>query len=164
MRLPFLEARSLALGLAIVTGLCLSGPAIAVMPDEMLRDPALEARAHLLSQTLRCVVCQNQSIDSSAAPLARDMRILLRQRILSGDSDQEAVNYIVQRYGNFVLLKPPFQLDTILLWVTPFAALLVAGGAFLYPLRRRNSQHIDDALAPSELEKIQALLDQSPSL
>ena len=100
------------------------------MPDEVLRDPALESRARVLSQELRCVVCQNQSIDDSNAPLAHDLRVLLRDRLVSGDSDQQALDFIVARYGNFVLLKPPMQLNTLLLWIGPLLILLVAGIGF----------------------------------
>jgi cytochrome c-type biogenesis protein CcmH len=100
--------------------LVVAGSAFAVLPDEKLSDPKLEARAAALSQRLRCVVCQNQNIDDSAAPLARDMRLLVRERIVAGDTDAEVTGYLVARYGNFVLLKPPFQPDTWALWLGPF--------------------------------------------
>jgi cytochrome c-type biogenesis protein CcmH len=102
------------------------GLAIAVEPDEILSDPALEARARALSQELRCVVCQNQSIDDSNAPLARDMRLLVRERIKLGDSDEQVRAFLVARYGNFVLLKPPLQSDTFILWFSPLAFLAAA--------------------------------------
>jgi len=105
-------------------------PCRAVLPDEVLHDAALEVRARALSQELRCVVCQNQSIDDSNAPLARDLRVLLRERLQSGDSDRRAVDFIVARYGNFVLLKPPFQWNTLLLWIGPLVLLLIAGLGF----------------------------------
>lgn len=105
-------------------------PAQAVEPDEVLKDPALETRARDLSKILRCVVCQNQSIDDSNAPLARDLRILLRERLQAGDNDDEAIDYIVARYGNFVLLKPPLQLNTLLLWFGP--ALILFAAIFVY--------------------------------
>ncbi len=130
-------------------------PSWAVEPNEMLTDPALEARAQEISQHLRCVVCQNQTIDDSNADLAHDMRLLVRERLAAGDSDQEVMDYVVERYGNFVLLRPPFQPDTWALWITPFAVLLLAVGGLLVrrpvapavkPLsgeeRRRLEQHV----------------------
>src|SRR6185436_7274143 len=104
-------------------------PALAVQPDEMLKDPALEARARELSSELRCMVCQNQSIDDSDATLARDLRILLRERIAAGDSDAAVVDFLVARYGEFILLKPRFNPHTLILWLAPVAALV--GGAFV---------------------------------
>jgi cytochrome c-type biogenesis protein CcmH len=100
----------------------------AVTPDEILKDPALEARARDISQLLRCVVCQNQSIDDSSAPLAKDLRVLVRERLAAGDTNQQTMAYIVARYGNFVLLKPPMQFNTLLLWFGP--ALILALAAF----------------------------------
>ena len=97
----------------------------AVLPEEMLKDPALELRAREISQGLRCLVCQNQAIDDSNAPLAKDLRVIVRERLLAGDSDTQVVNYVVQRYGNYVLLKPPFQADTLLLWFLPFILMLL---------------------------------------
>ncbi len=121
------------LALIAATALALAGPALAVTPDEQLKDPKLEARARALSQELRCLVCQNQSIDDSAAPLAHDLRVILRERLAAGDSDQQAVGYLVARYGDFVLLRPPFQPDTWALWFGPAAILLLGGaGAALY--------------------------------
>ncbi|HRX04273.1 MAG TPA: cytochrome c-type biogenesis protein CcmH, partial [Anaerolineae bacterium] len=95
------------------------------MPDEVLADPALEARARTLSQDLRCLVCQNQSIDDSNAPLARDLRIIVRERLSAGDTDKQVIDYLVTRYGNYVLLKPPLQADTLLLWIGPAIAFLI---------------------------------------
>ena len=103
---------------------------MAVKPDEVLADPALEARARALSEGLRCMVCQNQSIDESDADLARDLRILVRQRLVAGDTDQQVMDYVVSRYGEFVLLKPRFSLRNALLWGTPVLLLLV-GGVFI---------------------------------
>jgi cytochrome c-type biogenesis protein CcmH len=105
-----------------------AGHAGAVLPDEQLKDPRLEARARAIGSELRCVVCQNQTIDDSDADLARDLRILLRQRLVAGDSDRQAIDFIVQRYGAFVLMKPPLNAETWLLWLGP-ALLLAAGGA-----------------------------------
>src|SRR5436305_11664506 len=109
-----------------VLALALTAPSHvrAVQPDEVLADSALEARARALSQELRCMVCQNQSIDDSDAPLARDLRILVRERLTSGDSDKQVIDFLVARYGQFVLLKPQFSWDTLLLWVSPFVLLL----------------------------------------
>lgn len=104
-------------------------PTLAVQPDEILKDPALEARARALSAGLRCLVCQNQSIDDSDAPLARDLRLLVRERLLKGDSDDAVHAFLVERYGDFVLLKPPMSAKTLLLWLTPVVVLVVALGA-----------------------------------
>ncbi len=116
-----------------------TAPAFAVNPDEVLSDPALEQRARVISQDLRCLVCQNQSIDDSNAPLAKDLRVIVRERLVAGDSDTQVVEYVVARYGNYVLLKPPFQRDTALLWIAPylmFAAAFTVSG--IYFLRRRS--------------------------
>lgn len=125
--------------LLIAAALCaLAGPAAAVNPDEQLADPALEARAVELSRELRCVVCQNQSIDDSDATLARDLRIILRERLAAGDTDEQAIAYISARYGSFVQLRPPVRGDTLALWFGPLAVLLAGGaGVFLY-LRGRS--------------------------
>jgi cytochrome c-type biogenesis protein CcmH len=125
------------LALIAATALALAGPALAVTPDEQLQDPRLEARARALSQELRCLVCQNQSIDDSAAPLAHDLRVILRERLAAGDSDKQAVDYLVARYGDFVLLRPPFQPDTWALWLGPIAILLLGGGGAALYLRGR---------------------------
>jgi len=117
--------------------LLLAVPAAAVMPDEMLPDAAQEARARAISKDLRCVVCQNQSIDDSDAPLARDLRLLVREQIAKGRSDAEVRDYVVARYGNFVLLKPPVEGDTLLLWAGPFAVLIMGGlGIALWQRRK----------------------------
>ena len=133
-----------ALGLALLVSL----PVGAVNPDEVLSDPALEGRARIISQDLRCLVCQNQSIDDSNAPLARDLRIIVRERLTAGDSNEQVIDYVVARYGNYVLLTPPFQKDTALLWLAPYlifaAALAVSGFYFL----RRSSVAEDSAETP----------------
>ena len=109
----------------------------AVLPEEVLPDPALETRARLISQDLRCLVCQNQSIDDSNAPLAKDLRVIVRERLTAGDTNEQVFGYVVSRYGNYVLLKPPLQADTFLLWASPFIMLVTAlSVAFIY-LRRR---------------------------
>ncbi|MBG1232442.1 cytochrome c-type biogenesis protein [Aestuariivirga litoralis] len=112
-------------------------PAHAVMPDEMLKDPALEARARVIGQELRCLVCQNQSIDDSDATLARDLRVLVRERISAGDSDAKVLDFVVQRYGNYVLLKPPVQGNTLLLWFLPFGLMALGLGLALIYLRQQ---------------------------
>jgi cytochrome c-type biogenesis protein CcmH len=139
------SVRTWLLSLALM--LSVAGPAFAVQPDEMLRDPALEARARALSEGLRCLVCQNQSIDDSDAPLAKDLRILVRERLKAGDSDQQIIDFIVSRYGEFVLLKPRLSPHTWILWfATPFV-LLAALAAIIYGYRRREST----AMAPKPL-------------
>ena len=117
-----------------------SPAAWAVMPDEVLADPALEARARALSLELRCLVCQNQSIDDSAAPLARDLRIIVRERLVAGDSDDQVIAYLSQRYGSYVLLKPPLNAETLPLWLGPGVILVLAGGVFAVYMRRRSNQ------------------------
>ena len=146
----------------------ISSPARAVTPDEMLTDPRLEARARTLSQTLRCVVCQNQSIDDSAAPLARDLRVLVRERLQGGDSDEQALAFIVARYGNFVLLKPPFQWNTLLLWLGPALLLLLAitfFSAYLLRARQRLNESQDTLfpLSDDEKKRLDALLIEGQS-
>lgn len=120
---------------ALILWLALAGAAGAVEPDEVLPDPALETRARALSEGLRCLVCQNQSIDDSHAALARDLRLLVRERLTAGDSDTQVRDFLVVRYGDFVLLKPPFAADTLLLWGLPFL-VLGAGGVGLLLARR----------------------------
>jgi cytochrome c-type biogenesis protein CcmH len=121
--------------------LALLSPAFAwaVQPDEVLSDPALEARARVLSKELRCMVCQNQSIDDSAAPLARDLRVLVRERLTSGESDQQVLDFLVARYGEFVLLKPRFAWHTALLWLGP-PGVLIGGALVLLVIARRRSR------------------------
>jgi cytochrome c-type biogenesis protein CcmH len=116
----------------------LTPSARAVEPNEMLKNPALEARARAISRELRCLVCQNESIDDSTADLAHDLRLLLRRRLVAGDTDQQAVDFIVARYGDFVLLKPPVEPATYLLWFGPAALLMVAAASALIFVRRRN--------------------------
>ncbi|TDI60951.1 MAG: cytochrome c-type biogenesis protein CcmH [Alphaproteobacteria bacterium] len=112
------------------------GGAGAVEPDERLDDPVLEQRAREISQQLRCVVCQNQSIDESDAPLARDLRLIIRERLVEGDNDEQVIGFVVDRYGDFVLLKPPFQADTYLLWFGPFIIFLMGGLLIFYYFRK----------------------------
>ena len=135
-------------------------PALAVQPDEILKDPGLEARARALSQELRCMVCQNQSIDDSDAPLAKDLRVLVRERLTAGDSDNQVIDFLVARYGEFVLLKPRFSPHTLLLWLAPFAVLLIAAFGFV-AARRRNAPAGPERLTPDEEARINALLDKN---
>ena len=127
----------------------LGGAAYAVEPDEVLDNPALEARAIEISRHLRCVVCQSQSIDESNAPLARDMRLIVRERLVAGDSDAEIYAFLVDRYGDYVLLKPPVQQNTIVLWVAPVLVLVAAGlGAAFFLMRMKK---IDEAAGESDV-------------
>ncbi len=132
-------------------------PAFAVLPSEQLADPALEARARAISGTLRCVVCQNQTIDDSDAEVAHDLRVILRERLKAGDSDQQAVAYIVKRYGDYVLLKPPFEAETLLLWLGPLL-VLVAGGIGVGFYLRRRGQADAQALTQEEQARLDRLL------
>jgi cytochrome c-type biogenesis protein CcmH len=142
-------------GMTIILGLALSPSAFAVQPDEILSDAKLEQRARDLSMGFRCLVCQNQSIDESDAPLAKDLRILIRERLTKGDSDAQIRDFVVARYGEFVLLKPRLTARTALLWATPFLIILVG---FAVILRRRK---ISDVPAESALneEEQKALRD-----
>ncbi len=128
----------------------------AVLPDEVLEDAALEARARTLSAELRCLVCQNQSIDDSNAELARDLRILVRERLVAGDTDEEVLDFIVSRYGEFVLLKPRFSVQNLALWGTPLAVIL-AGGVFLL-LRGRGGRAQPSRLSAEEEAKLDEIL------
>ena len=141
-------------------GLMLSSAASAIGPDEMLADPVLESRAREVGKDLRCLVCQNQSIDDSDAELARDLRRLLRQRLLAGDSDVQARDYIVARYGDYVLLKPPFKASTLPLWLGPLF-LLAAGGlavAGYFRRRGRETEAPPAALDAEERHRLASLL------
>ena len=115
--------------------------AFAVEPDEVLEDPELEARALVLGKNLRCVVCQSQSIDDSNAPLAKDMRILVRERLVAGDSDEEIYAFMVERYGDYVLLRPPVQSNTVILWAAPLLVMLIAAGAAVFFVRTAAKQN-----------------------
>jgi len=139
-------------------------PAFAVQPDEILADPALESRARTLSKELRCMVCQNQSIDDSDAPLARDLRLLVRERLRAGDSDRQVLDFLVARYGEFVLLKPPFNWHTALLWLLGPLVLLAASFALFRAMRRAPAAPggpASPAVAPlseAEARRLQELL------
>jgi len=149
--------------IAVLFALLAPGAAFAVRPDEMLKDPALEARARHLSEELRCMVCQNQSIDDSEAPLAHDLRVLVRQRLEAGDSDRQVLDYLVSRYGDFVLLKPPFKLETLLLWGLPPLALLVGLAAIVVMARRRTTLvERPEPLSSEEQAKVATLVGPAP--
>ena len=133
----------------------LAGPALAVQPDEVMKDPALETRARALSSELRCLVCQNESIDDSEAPLARDIRVLIRERIGKGESNDAVRAYLVSRYGDFILLKPPFKPETLLLWLSPVLMLSLGLGAALFAYRR--APRITPRLSADEEARLAAL-------
>lgn len=137
----------------------LAAPALAVEPSEMLPDPALEARARDISEHLRCVVCQNQTIDDSNAPLAHDMRLLVRERLVAGDSDEQVIQYIVARYGNFVLLRPPWQPDTWALWVAPFVVFALAVFGLFSQVRTRSAPNTAPLTADERRRLDQLLLN-----
>jgi cytochrome c-type biogenesis protein CcmH len=151
----------------VVLALLSPAAAWAVQPDEVLSDPALEARARVLSKELRCMVCQNQSIDDSAAPLARDLRVLVRERLTGGDSDQQVLDFLVARYGEFVLLKPPFAWHTALLWLGPPGLLIAGALMLLLTARRRSRSEVSRAgrevevLTPAEEARLAGLMQSS---
>jgi cytochrome c-type biogenesis protein CcmH len=149
--------RTLAL-IALLAALLAPTFAIAVSPEEMLKDPVLETRARILSRELRCMVCQNQSIDDSEAPLAKDLRLLVRERLTQGDSDKQVLDFLVARYGEFVLLRPPFEWRTLLLWgVSPM--VLIAGTVGLIVVARRRPTVMPPAppLSAAEQRRVTAL-------
>lgn len=146
--------RAFVLALAVI----LSGSAaLAVQPDEVLPDPALEQRARAISAELRCLVCQNQSIDDSDAPLARDLRILVRERLRAGDSDPAVRDFVVARYGEFVLLRPPLSPRTLLLWGTPFLLLLAALAMLWHRSRSQAASAHVPPLTEAERERLTEL-------
>jgi len=148
--------RALLLALALM----MAAPAWAVEPDEILDDPVLEARARALSQEIRCLVCQNEPIDSSGADLARDLRILIRERMVAGDSDDDVKAFLVARYGDYVLLDPPLKLTTYALWFGPAAILLLGGfGVFRFFSGARRSTPAPAPLSAKERARLDRLLD-----
>jgi cytochrome c-type biogenesis protein CcmH len=169
------RTRNIALALALAVVALAAMPvqrmlapvtAHAVEPDEMLKDPKLEARARRISQQLRCLVCQNENIDESNADLARDIRILLRERLKAGDTDEQAIQYLVDRYGEYVLLKPRFAPHTLILWVGPFLLLGIGLFAAAIYLRRRvraapEAARVEAPLSEEERKRLQELLDGS---
>ncbi len=132
-------------------------PAFAVTPGEKLPDPAMEARARAITSELRCLVCQNQSVDDSDASLARDLRVLVREKLKEGLSDAQVKDYVHARYGDFVLLRPPLKLDTVLLWIAPLLALLAGAGAVIVAARRRAAPAGPVPLTPEERARLKAL-------
>ncbi|MPZ09630.1 MAG: cytochrome c-type biogenesis protein CcmH [Kiloniellaceae bacterium] len=147
--------------LLLAAALLLAGalPGFAVEPDEMLDDPVLEQRARALSAEIRCVVCQNESIDSSNAEIARELRLLVRERLAAGDSDRQVFDYLVARYGDFVLLRPPMKPTTYLLWFGPFLMLLFGVVAvFVYFRRQRGGAAMPPALSAEEEERLARML------
>lgn len=140
--------------------LSLALPAFAVQPSEVLDDPALEARARQLSSGLRCMVCQNQSIDDSDAELARDLRVLVRERLVAGETDEKVIDYVVSRYGEFVLLQPRFNMRNALLWAAPIL-LLAIGGAFIVAQSRRRTRPVTQALSAEEESRLKEILGDS---
>jgi len=154
MRVSF---SSLILSLAMA--LLAACPAHAVEPDEVLQDPAFEARARTISEGLRCLVCQNQSIDDSEAPLAKDLRLLVRERLKAGDSNEQIVDFIVARYGEFVLLKPRFETHTLVLWLATPAVFLVALLIIALSYRRRRAEATNPPpLSVAERRKLKRLI------
>ena len=150
------RAAAIAFALATIA----SSSSLAVQPDEMLKDPKLEARARVLSRELRCMVCQNQSIDESEAPLARDLRLLVRERLSKGDTDQQVLDFLVVRYGEFVLLKPPLESKTIILWALPPLALLAGAIGLFFAVRRRRTAQLEAAtLSIEERRRLSTLVD-----
>ncbi len=152
--------------LCVLLLLLFSFPTLAVEPSEVLSDPALEARARIIGQALRCVVCQNQSIDDSAAEVAHDMRRAVRDRLLAGDSNDQVFAYMVARYGDYVLLKPPFKAGTLVLWLGAPLLLLIAGGALLVAARRRQRAGLaaPQPLSDEERERLRVILSEAKDL
>ena len=147
--------------LSLAALLAVSAPALAVDPSEMLKDPGLEARAQHLGKELRCLVCQNESIEDSNADLAKDLRIIVRERIAQGQSDEQVRAFVVDRYGDYVLLKPPFKASTLVLWVGPFVFFLAGLAAVVAFFRRRGVSAAPPAPAPlsaEEKRRLEALL------
>ncbi len=166
-RRSFLALTALALGLVMQAGgqVVPLGQAWAVTsPDEIMEDPELERRARALSKELRCLVCQNQSIDDSDADLARDLRRIVRERLLAGDSDEEIIDYVTERYGDFALLRPPMKLSTVLLWYGPIGLLVIAGGGMVHYFRRQKlappADPSKDQLSADEQAELERLLDR----
>ncbi len=149
------------LAIALTVAALAGTPAHAVEPDEILSDPRLEARARVISKDLRCVVCQNQSIDDSNADIARDMRLLVRERLVAGDADQQVVDYLVARYGEYVLLNPPFRAATLGLWIGP-PVMVVIIGAIIFMAFRAQQHHapvgVPDPFSAADRRRLDALV------
>jgi cytochrome c-type biogenesis protein CcmH len=142
---------------ALLLMLLIAVPAFAVLPDEVLADAALEARARAISSTLRCLVCQNESIDDSNADLAREIRLIVRERLVAGDSDEQVVQYLVDRYGEYVLLKPVFAPHTLVLWAAAPVVLVIGGIAIVIGVRRRRGMATEAALTAEEQRALDEL-------
>jgi cytochrome c-type biogenesis protein CcmH len=156
--MKLMQVRSLLVMAALVL---VSVVARAVEPDEVLKDPAQEARAREITRELKCVVCQNQSVDDSDAPLAKDIRVLVRERIVAGETDDAVREYIVQRYGQRVLLRPPLGIDTALIWIGPFVLFAIALGTALLFLRRGRGDALQSQpLTPEEQSRLDARLQE----
>lgn len=146
----------------LIAGLCLAvfaSPVLAVLPDEVLDDPVLEARARAMSKELRCLVCRNESIDESNADLARDLRLLVRERLVAGDSDAEVIAYLVDRYGEYVLLNPPVTGSNLLLWGAPLALLLLGSGIAVSHVARQRRAPVPSGLSSEEEARLRAVLE-----
>lgn len=148
---------------ALLLALAVAAPACAIEPQEQLTDPALEARARTLGQELRCLVCQNESIDDSNADLARDLRTIVRERLTAGDSDQQVLGFVTARYGDYVLLRPPVRPGTLVLWFGP-VVLLVAAIIAMTLRRRRRAKAEPAALSSEEDRRLARLLDEETAL
>jgi cytochrome c-type biogenesis protein CcmH len=164
MPLQIRACSGLIFGLALMV---LAAPSVclAVTPGEMLKDPILEGRARAISQQLRCVVCQNQSIDDSNAPLAGDLRMLVRERLMAGETDQEVIGFVVARYGHFVLLRPPMQINTLPLWLGPLLILAAAAiglGRYLKGQTRFAEATINETFTRLERDRLDKILDEGP--
>ena len=148
--------------LTLILFLLFASPTLAIQPDEILQDNGLEQRARVISKELRCLVCQNQSIDDSDAPLARDLRLLVRERLQTGEKNEEVIAFIVDRYGDFVLLRPPVKASTIALWISPLALLLL-GFFLLLTWFRKHRKNVPDDIKPlsdQEITKLKAMINR----
>lgn len=155
------SVRNLIAALLLAVAALGAAPAGAVLPDEMLDDPVLEARAREISKGLRCLVCRNETIDESNAELARDLRLLVRERLVAGDTDEEVVQYIVDRYGEFVLLKPRFNLANAAIWFAgPVVFLIGLGLVVAFVRRQRRPAPVEAPLTPEERRRLEALLSE----
>ena len=155
----FLRAISARI-LAVLLVLSAVHPAAAVQPDEILKDQALETRARALSRELRCMVCQNQSIDDSDAPLARDLRVLVRERLTAGDSDSQVIDFLVARYGEFVLLRPQFAWHNAVLWFSPLVVLIAGAIAIFLAVRRQRTVPAAAPLSAEEERRLAEVIDR----
>ena len=145
--------------LALVLTLMMAAPAFAVLPDEVLSDPLLETRARAISAQVRCLVCQNESIDDSNADLARELRLIVRERLVAGDSDAAVLQYLGDRYGEYVLLRPVFAAHTIILWTAAPLVLVIGGIAIVIGARRKRSENLQAELTAEEQRALDALKD-----